>query len=83
MYEALPLLAGIIVALLTQGMAPGQRVATVSVLSLGFGVTAAWVSGELLVSWAYLLIDTALVLVSALMTIAILAWRCRQSGRSA
>ncbi len=76
MYELLPLFAGIVLALVTQGLTPRRRLAAILVLGPIAGSMAVWVSGEWLVSWAFILIDTALVMLAAVVTVVALAcWR--------
>ena len=78
MDEVFPVLAGIVVGLVTQSLGPRVRAVVLGVLSVVFGVVASWISGELTISWAYLLIDIAQVLGAALSIWALAtAWRRR------
>jgi hypothetical protein len=79
MDEVFPVLAGIVVGLLTGGLAARRlRAVAVAVLSAAFGAVASWISGELAISWAYLAIDIGQVLVTAVLTWALAAaWRRR------
>ncbi len=74
MYELFPILAGVVIALVTQRLPARARLATIAALSLLAGASAAWVSGEWLESWAFVLIDTALVTMAAVVTVAAIAW---------
>ena len=79
MQEIFPLASGIVLAVLTQRLvAPRWRVPVLVVLSLVFGFLASLVSGELAVSWGFVSVDTALVLLAALATLAVPLARKRQ-----
>jgi hypothetical protein len=71
MYELIPIVAGVVSGLVVSRL-PSLRLKAIAlaVCSAGFGALASFISGELSVSWAFLLIDTALVLLSASVTIA-------------
>ncbi len=79
MDEVFPVLAGVALGLAFHHIASGGlRIALLLVLSLAFGVVASWISGELAISWVYILIDAAQVLIAAVLTAAlVLAWRRR------
>jgi hypothetical protein len=79
MDEVFPVLAGIVLGLLVRGIASlSLRGAIVGVASVAIGALASWLSGELAVSWLYVLIDIAQVLVAALLTaVLVRAWRRR------
>jgi hypothetical protein len=69
MDEVFPVLAGIAVGLVTYRMGPvWLRVVLIGVLGIAFGAMASWVSGELAISWIYLVIDTAQVVGASVMT---------------
>lgn len=69
MDEVFPVLAGIVIGLAICAMRPiWLRVTLGAVLGIGFGVVASWVSGELAISWVYVLIDTGQVVAANLMT---------------
>ena len=71
MQEIFPLASGIVLALLTQRLvAPPWRVPILVALSLVFGFLASLASGELAVNWGFVSVDTALVLLAALATLA-------------
>jgi hypothetical protein len=79
MDEVFPVLAGVVLGLLLHGIASrSRRGAIAGMASVAVGALASWVSGELAVSWLYVLIDTAQVLVAALLTsVLVRAWRRR------
>jgi hypothetical protein len=85
MEEVFPVLAGIVIGLVTYRTAPvGLRAISVGALGVAFGALASWISGELAVSWVYVIIDTAQVVVAAVMTGALVkAWQRRQARRPA
>ena len=79
MQEIFPLASGIVLAMLTQRLVPPPwRVPVLVALSLVFGFLASLVSGELAVSWGFVSVDTALVLLAALATLAVPLARKRQ-----
>jgi hypothetical protein len=64
---------GLVIAYLVSGRLRGWVLAVGSVL---IGATAAWVTGELAVSWLYLLVDIGQVLVAGALTwILAVRWR--------
>jgi hypothetical protein len=79
MDEVFPVLAGVIVGLVTQILASRRaRGLALGALSVLFGALATWISGEFPISWIYLLIDIAQVLGVALLTWGLAtAWRRR------
>jgi hypothetical protein len=83
MDEIFPVLAGVVVGLAIHHIASKMLSAVLVVMaSLGLGALASWISGELAVSWAYLLVDAAQVLIAAVLTAALAtAWRRRASYR--
>ena len=85
MDEVFPVLAGIAVGLVAERVGSAWlRGVLVVVFGIAFGAAAAWASGELAVSWVYLLIDTAQVVVAAAMTFVLVrAWRRRRTRRVA
>lgn len=75
MGEVFPVVAGILTGIIALRIASQQmRYLTVAVLAVVFGVTATIISGEALVSWAFLLIDIPLVLVSAVATMVVVPY---------
>jgi len=68
MEEVFPVLSGIVVGLVLGFIPQRIRMLALGALSVAFGTLASWISGELAVSWIYLLIDIAQVLGAALLT---------------
>ena len=64
MHEILPIVSGLFLGSLLGLLRPSLRVPVGAVLVVAFGVLATVVSGEFLISWAFLLIDIPLVAVS-------------------
>jgi len=85
MEEVFPVLAGVVVGLVTSRiMQTWLRVIAVVLLGLAFGAIASWISGELAVSWVYVVIDTAQVIgASVMITVLVRAWRRRLAARMA
>ena len=72
MGEVFPVLAGIALGMVAlRIMDLRLRAGLIVVMSVVFGVIATFISGEALISWAFVLIDIPLVLAAALCTIAI------------
>jgi hypothetical protein len=74
---------GLVVAYLVSGRLRGWALAVGSVV---IGATASWITGELAVSWLYLLVDIGQVLLAGALTwVLALRWRrlvgaaCRQA----
>jgi 1,4-dihydroxy-2-naphthoate octaprenyltransferase len=67
MHELFPVLAGLIIGALTWQL-PTRRPRTLALvlLSIIAGVTASFISGELFVSWDFLLVDIPAVFLAAL-----------------
>jgi hypothetical protein len=69
MDEIFPVLAGLVVGLIVCRIAPlWLRACLVGASSLLFGSIASWISGELALSWGYLLIDWGQVFVAGFAT---------------
>jgi hypothetical protein len=84
MEEVFPVLAGVVLGLVTFALGPRLKIVAVGVLSVALGALAAWISGELSVSWIYLLIDTAQVAVAAVMTgVLVAVWLRRRTRKLA
>ena len=80
MEEVFPVLAGVVVGLVTNALRRWLRVVVTGLLSVGFGTAAAWISGELSTSWGYLFIDSAQVGIAAIMTaLLVRAWLRRRA----
>jgi hypothetical protein len=60
MEDVFPMLAGVAIGLATLHLRRNWlSIALVGTLGIAFGAVASWISGELAISWIYLLIDTA------------------------
>jgi len=69
MEEVFPVLAGVGLGLATHCVRPvWLRISLFVLYGLGLGVIASWISGELAVSWVYVLIDSAQVIGAGAMT---------------
>ena len=85
MEEVFPVLAGVAVGLVAHLVGPIRlRAILIGVFGLAFGACASWISGELAISWVYLVIDPAQVLgASVLTTFLVSVWLRRQARRMA
>ncbi len=83
MEEVFPVLAGIVVGLVALVAPRAWRVALVAVFGVAFGIVAAWVAGELAISWVYALIDVAQVAAAAIGTLVLVALWGRHRARAA
>ncbi len=73
MFEVVPIVAGVGAALVVaQQIAPRWRMVTLVALSLLIGFTASAVSGELALSWGFVPVDVAEVLLAAGLTTIVL-----------
>jgi hypothetical protein len=71
-HEVFPVVAGLAVGMVALRILDLRlRVALIAVMSVIFGVIATFISGEALISWAFVLIDIPLVLIAAVATVAI------------
>jgi thiamine transporter ThiT len=72
MHEVFPVVAGVLVGLITMRIA-NMRLRTLAfvVLSVIFGITATTISGEFAISWEFLLVDIPLVMVAAIATVVV------------
>ena len=69
MEEVLPVLSGVAIGLLMHRLSPmALRAVLFAILTVAAGVFASWVSGELAVSWLYILVDIAQVLAAGVLT---------------
>jgi len=77
MSELFPILAGALIGLAIQWIGDRRiRLATLIGASIVAGFIASFISGELFVSWDFLLVDIPLVFLAALVTNFLLAgWR--------
>jgi len=81
MDEVFPVLAGIVVGLATHTVRPmWLKALLIGSLGIALGAAASWLSGELAVSWVYVLIDAAQVLGTGIMTgILVRVWLRRRA----
>jgi hypothetical protein len=83
MDEVFPLLAGIALGLSTFTLRRSWlRAAVIGILGVGLGAAASWISGELAVSWFYVLVDAAQVIVAAYLTGVLVRYWLRRRARS-
>ena len=82
MHEVFPVVTGAVVGFAVQRLvAPRLRLLVLIALSVVVGVVAAYVSGELAISWGFILVDMGQVLVVAMITMALVAmWQRRTTG---
>lgn len=79
MHEFFPIVAGIMSALLVQPLPSTKlRLVVLVLLSIVFGTMATIISGEISLSFVFLAIDTALVLLAAGVTALLIAWLRRR-----
>lgn len=81
MDEVFPVLAGVVVGIVTHRVrSVWLHAVLVGVLGFACGTMASWISGELAVSWSYLLIDIAQVIAASIMTTVLIGvWRRRHA----
>jgi hypothetical protein len=83
MDEVFPVLSGIVIGLATYFVRRlWLRVALIGVFGFGLGAIASWVSGEITLSCAYVLIDAAQVIVASIITGALVSVWLRRRARS-
>ena len=76
MGELFPVVAGVCIGLIMQRLTTSRmRITALVVLSILAGFTASYISGELFVSWDFLLFDIPLVFIAAVATWLVLAWQ--------
>jgi hypothetical protein len=69
MDEVFPVLSGIVLGLVIHAIGPAWlKVASIGICGIALGTLASWISGELAVSWVYLLVDAGQVIAAAIMT---------------
>lgn len=70
MNEIFPVVAGVLVGFIAMRVVSLRvRAAVIAVLSVLFGVAASAISGELALTWEFILVDIPLVAISALATV--------------
>jgi hypothetical protein len=83
MDEVFPVLAGIALGLGAYPVRPRWlRLVVVGLLGIALGAMASWVSGELVLGWVYVLIDTAQVVAAAIMSGLLVRVWLRRRARS-
>lgn len=76
MNELFPLLAGVCIGFIVQRIVSiHMRNLALFALSMLAGFTASYISGELFVSWDFLLFDIPLVFLGAIATSLVLTWQ--------
>jgi len=76
MGELFPVLAGVCIGFVVQWTTSiRMRNIALFVLSILAGFTASYISGELFVSWDFLLFDIPLVFLAAVVTSVVIAWQ--------
>jgi len=76
MGELFPVLAGVCIGFVVQWIASVRmRNIALFVLSILAGFTASYISGELFVSWDFLVFDIPLVFLAAVVTSVVIAWQ--------
>jgi len=85
MDEVFPVLSGVVLGLVTVLVRPvWLKAIFIGSIGPAFGFCASWISGELTISWVYLLIDTIQVVGAAVATaILIRIWLRHQARRLA
>ena len=85
MEEVFPVLAGVVVGLVAHLVGSIRlRAVLIGVFGAAFGACASWISGELAMSWVYLVIDTVQVIGASVMTAFLVrVWLRRQARRVA
>jgi hypothetical protein len=83
MDEVFPVLAGISLGFVIYALRRWLKFLVTGVFSVGFGTVAAWMAGELSISWGYLVIDSAQVCAAAVMTGFLLTAWLRRRARAA
>jgi hypothetical protein len=74
--EVVPLLGGAVLGYLVGGLRPHKRLVVIAFLSVPVGICASAVTGELSISWEFVLVDIPLVALSAAVGVA--AWVARR-----
>lgn len=82
MSELVPLYSGALLGLLVGFLRPSQRIAVLAPLSILLGICASAVTGELSITWEYVLVDIPLVAASATVGLAIARGVARRLGRA-
>ena len=82
MDEVFPVLAGVAVGFLSALVkSMSSKVILIGLMGLVFGVSASWISGELSISWTYLVVDVVQVIGAAAMTALLVRIWLRRGAR--
>jgi hypothetical protein len=74
MEEIFPVVAGIVLGGVASRLStPALSALAIAVVGSALGVAASLISGELAISWVYVLIDTVQVAVASIMTLGLIA----------
>jgi ABC-type antimicrobial peptide transport system permease subunit len=85
MEEIFPVSAGVVLGLVTHLVGTVRlKALLIALFGVAIGAFASWVSGELAISWVYVVIDTAQVVGASIMTAFLIgAWSRRQIRKMA
>ena len=86
MDEVFPILAGVVLGLATYALRPlWVRAVAVGIVGVGLGAAASWISGELALSYRYVLVDAAQVIIASIVSGVLVSvwlhWRSRSLAR--
>jgi hypothetical protein len=80
MDEVFPVVSGIVLGFVVSRLAAAAvRAVVIAVVGVALGATASWISGELAISWVYVLVDTLQVTVASVMTLGLIAAWARRA----
>jgi hypothetical protein len=83
MDEVFPILGGVVLGLAMYRLRPlWIRVVVIAIVGVGLGAAASWVSGELVLSYMYLLVDAVQVMIASVITGAVVSLWLRRRSRS-
>lgn len=83
MEEVLPIAAGIVAGFIVHTIVPARlKSLALVILTVLLGFLATYVSGELLISWAYVVFDSAQVMVAAAISAWLIGWWQHRSSHA-
>jgi hypothetical protein len=83
MDEVFPILGGVVLGLAMYRLRPlWIRVVVIGIVGVGLGAAASWVSGELALSYMYLLVDAVQVMIASVISGAVVSLWLRRRSRS-
>jgi hypothetical protein len=83
MDEVFPILGGVVLGLAMYRLRPlWIRVVVIGIVGVGLGAAASWVSGELVLSYMYLLVDAVQVMIASVISGAVVSLWLRRRSRS-